>query len=55
MTTSLSIGGTANIRAIDATNFVVAMTGVLDGGVCPDRVHRGGSEWKIRGVDRFLQ
>ncbi|MBD2463517.1 hypothetical protein H6G89_21160 [Oscillatoria sp. FACHB-1407] len=33
MTTSLSMGGTANIRAIDATNFVVAMTGVFDGGV----------------------
>ncbi|PSB15586.1 hypothetical protein C7B76_13410 [filamentous cyanobacterium CCP2] len=33
MSNTLSLGGTANIRAIDATNFVVAMTGVFDGGV----------------------
>ncbi|MBE9169561.1 hypothetical protein IQ238_19200 [Pleurocapsales cyanobacterium LEGE 06147] len=33
MANTLSIGGTANIRAIDATNFAVAMTGVFDGGV----------------------
>jgi len=30
---TLSIGRTANIRAIDTTNFAVAMTGVFDGGV----------------------
>ncbi|MGV2827311.1 hypothetical protein [Myxosarcina sp. GI1(2024)] len=33
MTDKLSIGGTANIRAIDETSFAVAMTGVFDGGV----------------------
>lgn len=33
MSNKLSIGGTANIRAIDETNFAVAMTGVFDGGV----------------------
>ncbi|MFG6096028.1 hypothetical protein SPB21_12285 [Leptothoe sp. ISB3NOV94-8A] len=33
MSDTLSIGGTTNIRAIDATNFSVAMTGVFDGGV----------------------
>lgn len=33
MSDKLSIGGTANIRAIDETNFTVAMTGVFDGGV----------------------
>lgn len=33
MSDKLSIGGTANIRAIDETNFSVAMTGVFDGGV----------------------
>jgi len=32
MSNTLSIGGTANIRAIDSTNFVVAMTGIFDGG-----------------------
>ena len=33
MANTVTIGGTANIRAIDATNFAVAMTGVFDGGV----------------------
>ncbi|MEO0828594.1 MAG: hypothetical protein AAFY67_23660 [Cyanobacteria bacterium J06642_9] len=33
MSDQLSIGGTANIRAIDEINFAVAMTGVFDGGV----------------------
>lgn len=33
MSNILPIGGTANIRAIDSTNFAVAMTGVFDGGV----------------------
>ncbi len=33
MANTMAIGGTANIRAIDATNFAVAMTGVFDGGV----------------------
>ncbi|NJL58155.1 hypothetical protein HC928_25850, partial [bacterium] len=33
MTNTVAIGGTANIRAVDATNFAVAMTGVFDGGV----------------------
>lgn len=33
MTNTHSIGGTANIRAIDAINFSVAMTGVFSGGV----------------------
>lgn len=32
MANTLSIGGTASFRAIDDTNFVVAMTGVFDGG-----------------------
>ncbi|NEP36454.1 MULTISPECIES: hypothetical protein [unclassified Moorena] len=33
MSETISIGGTANIRAIDESNFSVAMTGVFDGGV----------------------
>ena len=33
MLNKLSIGGTANIRAVDETNFAVAMTGMFDGGV----------------------
>jgi hypothetical protein len=33
MLDKISIGGTANIRAINETNFTVAMMGVFDGGV----------------------
>lgn len=33
MSNSLTIGGTANFRAIDETSFSVAMTGTFDGGV----------------------
>ncbi|MGJ3247353.1 MAG: hypothetical protein ACFE0I_14940 [Elainellaceae cyanobacterium] len=33
MANSLTIGGTANFRAIDETSFSVAMTGTFDGGV----------------------
>lgn len=33
MPDSLTIGGTANFRAIDDTSFSVAMTGTFDGGV----------------------
>jgi len=33
MSTSLTIGGTANFRAIDETSFSVTMTGTFDGGV----------------------
>ena len=33
MSDTMTIGGTANFRAVDETNYSVAMTGVFDGGV----------------------